>query len=214
MASDAYMEIETRSVIGETADLMFGMDKGRRQGAFEITSISFSADSNREDEWNKDTSTTPTTPTPTTPGARPGAGGAGKDSATSKLKETTIRGVQVKKPIDNATTSLFLACCSHTPIEWGVISLREAGDLSRKPWLIIEFSELYIDKISWDIDPDASGDAPKTFETLDFSFATIVLKYTPQDQLGAHPRMSIKGWDLKTKKPWNGSPDLESENWW
>src|SRR5438105_14771315 len=42
IASDAYMELETQDVIGETRDQRFGMDsqKARSEGAFEISDIS------------------------------------------------------------------------------------------------------------------------------------------------------------------------------
>jgi type VI protein secretion system component Hcp len=204
MASDCYMEIETRTIIGETYDGKFGMDtaEARRQGAFEIAHFSFTVDSNKNQETDKP-GAPPTTPTKAPPTAK-------THQATSKLKETTISGITVKKPVDSASADLFMLCCKHEPIEWGVITMREAGE--PKPWLIIEFSEMYIDSFNWDIDPDASGDAPKSFENLSFTFATMVIKYFPQIETGEHVRPKIKGWNLKDKKPWDG-PNLNSENW-
>ena len=211
MASDAYMEISTGSVWGETHDVMFGEEKGRRMGAFEIASVSFSADANRKDESE------------TAPGRQgaPGAAGGGTPQGSPRsgttnpqLKESRVNNVTIRKPIDKASADLFIACCDQTEIEWGVISLREAGE-SNKPWLIIEFSKMFIDTFSWDIDPDASGDQPKTFETITFAFATIVIKYNPQDQLGIHSTpLPPKGWNNDKHEVWDGTPNQESETWY
>ena len=213
MASDAYMEISTGSVWGETFDKLFGEEQGRGMGAFEISSISFSADSNRRDPSETGQGQTGTGPQPLA-GIRAWIA-ASRGGTNPQLKESRVNNVTIRKPIDKASPDLFLACVDQTPIDWGVISLREAGDTSNKPWLIIEFSLMVIDNFSWDIDPDASGDQPKTFETITFAFETIVIKYNPQDQMGLHQTpFAPKGWNNDKHEKWNGDPDLESEKWY
>src|SRR5437764_7526710 len=118
MASDAYMELETRDLIGESFDQGFGMDKGRQQGAFEIASFSFSASV----EHN---------PTPQAP-----VGGGNKSTVvvvtgSDKQKKNEYGNVPsftITKPIDSSSPDLFVLCCKQDEIKWAVITLREAGE--------------------------------------------------------------------------------------
>src|SRR5688572_1500952 len=121
MAADAYMEISTGSVWGETADEMFGEQEGRSMGAFEIADFSFSVDSNRQKEGDEPGGAgAPPAQAP----PRPANTGQG---ATPQLKEPRCNNFTIRKPIDKASPDLFLACCDQTPVTWGVVSFREAG---------------------------------------------------------------------------------------
>lgn len=212
MASDAYMEVETRSLIGESLDAKFGMDTvdvmnpARQQGAFEISDFSFTCsteepekkDKDKDKDKKKDTSTATKTSV--------------SSNTTTNTKEPKIDSFTIKKAIDSSSAELFMLCCKCEEIEWGVVSFREAGG-DKHPWLIIEFSKLLIDSFEWDIDPEASGDSLKSFETIKFKFGTLVIKYQSQAQSGVHAAPQIKGWDFNNKRAWNGTPNLKSESW-
>jgi type VI protein secretion system component Hcp len=196
------MEVETREVIGETFDAKFGMNaQGRREGAFEIASLSISASSNKGEDDDQDSST---------PGQTPGKAVSG--AAAAAQSQTTIKSFTVRKGIDRASSDLFLLCCQQKKIQWAVITFREAGDPDKKPWLVLEFTDLYLDEFSWEMNPAASGDEVKEQETVKFSFGTILVKYTPQAQSGEHQFMTVKGWN-RHKHATDPVPDLRSETW-
>ena len=203
MASDAYMELETRDLIGETRDETFGMEsaKARSQGAFEIASFGFSATSNRQD--------------PTDLAAKAANGkGATKTSgapAAAGPAQTTITSVTIKKSVDASSAGLFQLCCKQELINWAVITLREQGN-DRKPWLILEFTKVYLDSFQWEVTPGGGGEEAKEFETLVFSFGTILIKYNAQRTSGVHEPINIKGWNRELHQP-NPIEDLGSEKW-
>lgn len=219
MASDAFMELETRDLIGETRDAKFGMDDddSRAQGAFEISSFSISATTQGDDlDMMKALAKM---------GGDPKKFKHHSKSGKSKQRELTFDTFTIKKAIDSASPTLLRLCCQqakHTdpadPIEWAFISLREAGELpksgtQRKPWLVIEFYDLYIDEFSWEMNPNASGDEIKDQETIKFTFGKIRIKYFAQDETGAHsvPMKQVE-WNQE-KKSTSDIPDEASETW-
>jgi|SRR5262245_33684898 len=208
MASDAFMEVYTRDVIGETFDLTMGMEGKRREGAFEISSFSIKADSNRK----KDDEKAAQQPGQTGPTARPTPTGRQPVSPTPAQKHAMIDGYTIRKSVDSASPNLFLLCLKQEMIPWTIISFREAGDESGIAWLILEFTECYIDDFDWSIDPNASGESVLGQETLSISFKTVKMKYTPQTQAGSHGEMQIKEWNFNTHNS-EGVPDLKSESW-
>jgi len=206
MASDAYMEISDPDVWGETFDDRFGMTDSiaRRLGAYEISSFSMSATSNKPDPDDQ-------APTPAVP---PQTGGRQQPSTptTAKNTQTTIREFTVKKAIDAASPNLFQCACAQNKMTWAVITLREAGDPSRQPWLIVEFTDLFVQSFNWELEPAASGDEVKGQETVTFRFSTIKFKYSPQTKTGEHGAMKISAWNRLNHTP-DGVPDLASEGW-
>src|SRR5438105_15944695 len=104
MPSDAYMELETRDLIGETFDQKFGMDDplARREGAFEIFSFDFAVLSNRPDKDDDPKSA-----------AKPGDGKPSSETnppPTTGKDHPTVREFTIKKSIDKASSRLFLLC--------------------------------------------------------------------------------------------------------
>ena len=206
MASDAYMEISDPDTWGEALDSSFGMGpKARREGAFEIMSFSFTATSNRPDDDDDPT-----------PAAQPVAGTAptrnapaqrGSSPSRSKDKHPTVKEFTITKSIDSASGDLFLLCCQQKK-SWGaVISFREVGDPHQKPWLILEFTDLYVDDFTWSLNPEEGG---KGAETVKFHFGTICIKYSQQRPDGTHEPLDSKGWNGHTHTI--HPPDLGSEN--
>jgi type VI protein secretion system component Hcp len=203
VASDAYMELQTPDLIGETHDDKFGMDSAtaRREGAFEIASFAFTATSNRQD---------PDAPAPKA-GGTPGMSAA-SGAAAAAQSQTTMPSFTIKKAVDAASAGLFQLCCLQQKIDWGVITLREQGEDPRKPWLILEFNDVFIDEFTWDVEPGAAMDEAKEQETIKFSFGTILVKYWAQKSGGGHQAIAIKGWNRQTHQP-NPITDWQSEKW-
>jgi len=217
MASDAYMELETRDLIGESSDERFGMDsKGRQEGAFEISSFSFKAAAQGGDKDDGSKSTTQGRGANQSLNRRTSSVGG-----SSKQREITIDNFTIKKEIDSASPVLFRLCCKQTVIDWAIISLCEAGEIvnpdistKRKPWLVLEFQQLTVEEFNWDLNPAASGDEVKEQETITFKFAKIRFKYFGQGKTGQHDvPMKTIAWNQQDKDNRDDVPDLGSENW-
>ncbi len=179
--SDVYMELSDPAVWGETYDEQFGMgEKGRQLGAVEISSFNFTITEPSESA------------TPTTAGRTATTGGqTGATAPTVSDKKT----FSISKYIDKGSPDLFLACCMKSPIAWCIISVRESGEHNRTPYLVIEFQRLHVTSFKWE---DLPGDAETAskLETIDFSYETVLIKYSRQDRSGEHPVVKMKGWDF------------------
>jgi len=211
------MELETRDVIGETSDDRFGMDDpqiARKQGAFEISSLTLSTATGGDDTGDLLRKAI---------GQKDGNQGSNRRSTStpgsSKQKEISLDTFTIKKAIDSASPILFRLCCQQKPIDWAVISLREAGEednpdtgVKRKPWMILEFHDLHVDKFGWELSPAASGDDIKEQESVDFSFTKVLFKYFGQEKEGTHSAPLIIGWDQASKES-DVPDDLKSERW-
>src|SRR5262249_41957293 len=95
--------------------------------------------------------------------------------------------ITITKPIDKCSPRLFQASVTKYENKWAVISIRESGR-DRKPWLVIELQKVTVGGFRWDVNPgDAEG--ASHFESVDFDFHKILIKYTGQDQTGIHTEM-------------------------
>ncbi len=184
------MEMSDPAVWGETYDDQFGMgESGRQLGATEISSFSFTiAESDN-----------PQLPTAS---PRPGRGGRPTTPTGPTTAPTAAtsekRTFSVSKYIDKSSADLFQACCKKSPIAWCIISVRETGDGSkgsRTPYLVVEFQRLHVVSFKWEDLPGDAESAPK-METIEFSYETVLIKYSRQDRSGEHPVVKIKGYDF------------------
>jgi type VI protein secretion system component Hcp len=188
--SDAYMELSDPDVWGETYDHQFGMGEGgRKLGAFEIASFSFGVSAEKDD---KDASKG--TPKPGTTGAPASGTNASTTKGTASIAEPTVGKFTIKKYIDKSSPDLFVTCLKKKTIKWGIISVRETGEENRSPYLVLEFTNLTVDSFHWDLNPGDPESAAET-ETVDFSFETILIKYSRQERSGSHQVVKIKGWN-------------------
>jgi type VI secretion system secreted protein Hcp len=119
---------------------------------------------------------------PTTVGTGTGSG-AGKVSMSS---------FQITKSIDSATPSLFLTCCSGTHYGTAEVQVLEAGGTSPVVFLKIDFTQVFVDNISW----GGSSGGGKPSESVSFSFASIQFTYTPQLAGGGGGSPIPCGWNL------------------
>jgi type VI secretion system Hcp family effector len=182
------MEISDPEVWGETLDEQFGMGpKGRQLGAFEITKFDFGASTNTEPD--KDTDSKP----------KDGQQKAGKTTAAHK--ESTKGNFTITKAIDKGSPDLFLACVKKKKLDWAIICLRETGEVNRKPFLVLEFTNLRVTSFKWDLTP-GDAESAASMETVDFDFETILIKYSQQMKTGDHIPVKLKGWNYPDNKPY------------
>ena len=188
--SDAYMELSDPDVWGETYDAQFGMGpQGRKLGAFEIASFSFGVTPDHADAAARGTGgkTAAKAHDSEAPKARPASDGTHHDGKIHRYS----------KYIDKGSPDLFLACLKKDQIQWAIISIRESGEAQRKPFLVLEFTKVTVDSFQWDLNPgDAEGAA--TMETVEFSFQTVLIKYSRQEKGGEHVVVKMKGWNRET----------------
>jgi type VI secretion system Hcp family effector len=178
--SDAYMELSDPSVWGETYDDQFGMGKdGRKLGAFEITNFTFGVSGDDADEKKAAATST----------------GTGSNAKVAKgIKEHVKQSFTIAKYIDKGSPDLFLACCKKNKIAWCIISIRETGEVNRKPYLVLEFRNLQVVKFDWNLNPGEPESAG--METVGFDYETVLIKYSRQDVSGAHRVVKMKGWNF------------------
>jgi type VI protein secretion system component Hcp len=193
MPSDAFMEVSTWGIIGESGDESYGEKTDYQM--FEISSLEFSQ----------------TTEDPSanllkhlTKGAKGGKGvdlkalaslsGTGNPGATDeKTKKGTVT---VTKAIDKSSPDLFRYCTNldesgknKLKFDWAVVYIRKAGDPGR-PWLRIEFTGnppdggVFVTDFKWSVDPDAAGEEAMKAETVTFQFDRVLIKYYKQDASG------------------------------
>jgi type VI protein secretion system component Hcp len=204
MPSDAFMEVSDPNVWGETFDQTFeghqDAPSGRHAGAFEISSFNFEGSSVVDHDE----------PVSSTQKSKPTAGALASGGGAAVQAQTTLKQFTVNKWIDAASPDLFLAHVNQTKLSWAVITLREQGE-HRRPWLILEFRNLYVDEFTWNVEPGVSVEEAKAQEVVKFSFGAILFKYAPQKPTGGHEPMSVKHWNRE--HPDQDVPELSSQDW-
>lgn len=194
MASDAYMELSDPETWGETFDSQFGED-GRAQGAFEISQFVFGVVPADDDDEEEDPKKSGKGHSAHGAHGAHGSRGAGAIGRAAKHRAPTVKTFTIHKPIDKGSLDLFLACLENKRMDWAKIFVREMGDVSQQPWLWLEFKGVRVEKFDWSLTPGAGGDEAKDQETVEFSFETILIKYSKQDNTGTHKAVKIKGWN-------------------
>jgi len=121
---------------------------------------------------------------PTTVGTGTGSG-AGKVDLSS---------MSIQKTIDTATPSLFLNCASGKHFPKAQLKVLEAGGDSPVEFLVIDFTQVFIDSISW----GGSAGGGKPSESVSFSMASIQFTYTPQLATGGGSGPIPFGWNILT----------------
>jgi type VI secretion system secreted protein Hcp len=198
MSSDAYMEISDPAVWGETSDSIFG-PQGRNLGAFEIFSFEFGANSTREDAQTPSKNGVAGAPAGgTTAGNRTGATPAATSGAAQG--QPVVKQFTIKKFIDKASPDLLMACCKAgmpdaQKMEWAIISVREMGEQTKRPYLVLEFQGVWVDAFKWTMSPGSEAADAAQEEEVTFSFETILVKYSRQESDGQHTAVKIKGFN-------------------
>ena len=114
----------------------------------------------------------------------------GSGSGAGKV---SISSMSIQKIVDKSTDKLFLACCQGKHFTKGKLTVREAGGDSPVEYLVMDFTQLFVDSISWG---GATG-GEKPSESVSFSFATFKLLYKEQTGTGSGTAAGEVGWDLQ-----------------
>ncbi|SRR5579883_6548 len=122
--------------------------------------------------------------------SNPSSVGTGSGSGAGKV---SISSISVQKLVDKATAKLFLACCQGKHFAKGKLTVREAGGDTPVDYLVLDFTQLFVDSISWG---GASGGG-KPSESLSFSFASIKFTYQEQQSAGSGQKAGEAGWDIQ-----------------
>jgi type VI protein secretion system component Hcp len=195
MAVDAFMELSGGEVKveGETQDTTF-----KRPKAFEITSFSWGvglSDPESDDDDDKKNND--------------GKAGSKKGSKLGRDRyqaiptlEVELKPFTIKKPLDKASASLFFACCKKAGFSDATITFRKAGQEEPIVYLVLYFTELYVESFEIEMTPgESSGTASE--ETVGFLYGSCQIEYKPQLKEGrpvpAAPQK--KGWDRKANAP-------------
>lgn len=104
-----------------------------------------------------------------------------------------ISSVSIQKQLDKASANLFLACCKGTHVAKGKMTVREAAGDDPLAYFIVDFTELFVDSISW----GGAAGGGKPSESVSFSFKTIKMEYYQQDETGKGNKVGNGGWDVQ-----------------
>jgi type VI secretion system secreted protein Hcp len=113
-----------------------------------------------------------------------GGSGAGKVSISS---------MSVQKVVDKSTSKLFLTCCQGKHFTKGKLTVREAGGDDPVEYLILDFTQVFVDSVSW----GAASGGEKPSESVSFSFASVKFTYQEQGATGTGSKVGEAGWDLQ-----------------
>ena len=122
--------------------------------------------------------------TQTTSVAGTGGSGAGKVSLSE---------FSVMKNYDKASPLIFKAMCSGTHIKSGTLTANKAGG-NGKPFLKIDFTELFVTS------QQVSGSSEIPTESVSFSYNTIKVDYSVQNEQGNLASTGAVSYDLKQNK--------------
>ena len=114
-----------------------------------------------------------------------GGSGAGK---------VDISSMSIQKVVDKATPKLFQACCKGTHFAKGTLTVREAGGDAPVPYLVLDFTQIFIDSVSW----GGAAGGGKPSESLAFSFASIKITYMIQTAKGGSQKGGDAYWNVQT----------------
>jgi type VI secretion system secreted protein Hcp len=114
-----------------------------------------------------------------------GGSGAGK---------VDLSDFSIMKYYDKSSPAMFKSLISGTHIKTGVVSATKAGG-GGKPFLKISFGEMFVtsSQIS------ASSEIPS--ESVSFSYNTIKVEYSTQNEQGILTAVGAVSYDVKTNKP-------------
>jgi len=187
MPSDAYMEVSTWDIVGESGDREYGQSTDYQM--FMVFNIEFG---HTAEDKSKALSLPKGGPNSKGVDTRALMAALAQQGNSSAVDDKTDKGtITVSKSIDYASADLFVYCANKKPMDWAIIYLRESGEESTHPWLRLEFTKVYVKDFKWSLDPGASGEEAMKAETLTFEFEKIMIKYYPQESTGKHQPMKM-----------------------
>src|SRR5262249_9366358 len=186
MPSDAYMEVSTWDIVGESGDREYGQTTDYQM--FQVFNIEFG---HTAEDKSKATSLPKSGPNSKGVDTRALLAQLAQSHASAVDDKTDKGTITVSKSIDYASPDLFVYCANKKPMDWAIIYLRESGEESTHPWLRLEFTKVYVKDFKWSLDPGASGEEAMKAETLTLEFEKMLIKYYPQTKTGEHKAMKM-----------------------
>jgi type VI secretion system secreted protein Hcp len=116
--------------------------------------------------------------------------GTGTGVSTGKV---SVSDFSIMKSTDISSATLFTKCCDGSVISTGVVTLQRQVGAKATPYLIYEFSNVYVTSIQWS-GSGGAGDAP--MESVSFTFEVGKVHYTPLDDAGNPGATFDGGWDV------------------
>lgn len=106
--------------------------------------------------------------------------------------KVSISSFNIMKKTDNASPTLFAACCAGTHYPSATVTLRKAGGKAMD-FIEYDFTEVMVESVQWS--GSAGGDDTPT-ESCSFAFGKVVVNYTPQKADGTAGTKNAVTWDL------------------
>ncbi len=117
-----------------------------------------------------------------------GTGGSGAGKAH-------LSDLSIMKTLDKASVPLFKALTLGTHIPNGTLTaIKATGTAGAKPFLKVTLGELFVTSLQ------VSGSSEIPMESVSFSYNTIKIEYSTQDDKGTMTVAGSAGWDIKTNK--------------
>jgi type VI secretion system secreted protein Hcp len=115
-----------------------------------------------------------------------GTGGSGAGKAH-------LADLSIMKTVDSASVPLFKALTLGTHIVSGTLTaVKASGATSSQPFLKVTLGELFVTSIQ------TSGSSEIPMESVSFSYNTINIQYSTQDDKGTMTVAGAAGWNVKT----------------
>ncbi|HWG47019.1 MAG TPA: type VI secretion system tube protein Hcp [Gemmataceae bacterium] len=113
-------------------------------------------------------------------------------SSTGKVNMSTLT---INKRTDKSSAILFQACCSGEHYGTAKLTVRKSGKTPLE-YLIYTFTEVFVNSVQWNGTTGEKEDSP--LEEVQFSFASVHVKYVPQKPDGSGDSPIEGGWDVQT----------------
>ncbi|MBV8551425.1 MAG: type VI secretion system tube protein Hcp [Acidobacteriaceae bacterium] len=124
---------------------------------------------------------------PVTVGSGTTGMGAGKVSLSS---------FNIMKRTDNASPTLFKACCTGTHYPSASVVLRKSGGKA-VDYIQYDFNEVMVESIQWS---GSSGGDDTPTESVSFAYGEVTINYTPQTKDGTLGTKNSAKWNQTTNK--------------
>lgn len=118
--------------------------------------------------------------------------GTGTGASTGKVN---ISDFSIMKTTDSSSPNLFQKCCDGSVIATGVVTLQRQVQGSATPYLVYNFTNVYVTSIQWS-GSGGAGDSP--MESVSFCFEQGTVDYTPQADEGGAGSAVHGGWNIGT----------------
>ena len=119
-----------------------------------------------------------------------GSGGSGL--AAGKV---SISSFNIMKKTDNASPSLYKACCAGSFWPTATVILRKAGGTKQIHFIMYEFKSVFCESVQWS---GSSGGDDTPTESVSFAFGKVKITYWPQKPDGTQGTKNEAMWDLTT----------------